>query len=199
MPRPRIGVFGGTFDPPHLGHLAIARAVRAALELDRVIVVPAGQPRLKATPPVAGPQDRLDMTRLAFADEPRTEVSRVDVDRPGSTYTIDTLRDLRAQISDQGPDAPLWFFITGADALDALDQWHEPDALIELAHFVGVQRPGHADPTPSIPRTAWSLVSMEPVDVSSTDIRARVRHGDPIDHLVPAAVAAYIHEHGLYR
>lgn len=199
MPRPRLGVFGGTFDPIHLGHVAVVRTVRDALDLDLVIVVPAGQPWLKASPPVASAEDRLAMTRLALADEPKTQVSRVDVDRPGSTYTVDTLRDLRAQHPRQGPDAPQWFFITGADALNTIGQWHQPDELIALAHLVGVQRPGHADPTPGIPDDAWSLVTMGPVDISSTDIRARVRAGEPIDHLVPAAVAAYIDEQRLYR
>ena len=199
MPRPRLGVFGGTFDPIHLGHVAIVRTVRDALDLDLVIIVPAGHPWLKPAPPEASAEDRLAMTRLAFAGEPRTEVSRVDIDRPGPTYTVDTLRDLRAAHPEQGPDARQWCFITGADALNTIDQWREPDALIEMAHLVGVQRPGHPAPTPAIPADAWSLVMMDPVDISSTDIRARVRAGEPIDHLVPKAVAAYIAEHRLYR
>lgn len=199
MPQPRIGVFGGTFDPIHLGHLAILRTVRDALGLDLVVVVPAGEPWMKLEPPIASPEDRLAMTRLALVGEPRTEVSRVDVDRAGPTYTVDTLRDLQAQRPHQGPDAPSWFFITGADALNSVDQWCEPDALIEMAHLVGVQRPGHPDPTPGIPASAWSIVRMQPVDISSTAIRARVRAGESIEHLVPAAVAAYIDEHGLYR
>ena len=199
MPRPRLGVFGGTFDPIHLGHVAVVRTVRDAFDLDLVIVVPAGQPWMKAAPPVASAEARLAMTRLAFADEPKTQVSRVDVDRPGPTYTVDTLRDLRAEYPGQGPDAPQWCFITGADALNTLDQWRDPAALMAMAHLVGVHRPGHAAPTPPIPAQAWSLVTMEPVDISSTDIRARVRAGEPIDHLVPAAVAAYIDEQRLYR
>lgn len=199
MPRPRIGVFGGTFDPIHLGHLAVVRAIRRALELDLVIVVPAGRPWMKPTPPTASPAARLEMTRLALADEPTTQVSRVDVDRPGPTYTVDTLRDLRAQHESQGPDAPEWFFITGADALNSVDQWHEPSALVAMAHLIGVQRPGHEAPRPPIPAETWTVVTMEPVDISSTDIRARVRAGEPIDHLVPEAVADYIDAHGLYR
>lgn len=199
MPRPRLGVFGGTFDPIHLGHVAIVRTVRDALALDLVIVVPAGQPWMKSEPPVASAEDRLAMTRLALALEPKTRVSRVDVDRPGPTYTVDTLRDLRGEYPTQGPDAPQWCFITGADALNTIDQWREPDALIEMAHLVGVQRPGHPAPTPPIPAQSWSLVAMDPVDISSTDIRARVRAGEPIDHLVPDAVAGYIAEHRLYR
>src|ERR1041384_996716 len=134
----RIGVMGGTFDPIHHGHLVAASEVQARFDLDRVIFVPTGQPWQKASREVSPAEDRYLMTVIATASNPRFSVSRVDVDRDGPTYTIDTLRDLRAR----QPDAEL-FFITGADALAAILSWKGAPALFELAHFIGVTRPGY--------------------------------------------------------
>lgn len=180
----RRGIFGGTFDPPHVGHVAAARAAVAALALDRVLFVPAGLPPQKHGHAPA--EDRYRMTALAIAGEPTFEVSRIELDRPGPSYTVDTLRALA------GADA--LFFICGADAIRDLTTWHEWEELPRLAHFVGVTRPG-VD-LPQVPYATY--VPMDGVDVSSTEIRARVAAGLPIDGMVTPAVATYIHEHRLY-
>ena len=135
----RIGVMGGTFDPIHHGHLVAASEVGHFFSLDEVIFVPTGQPWQKEGRRVSAAEDRYLMTVIATASNPRFSVSRVDIDRPGPTYTIDTLRDLRAQ---RGPDAE-FFFITGADALEQMMTWQDADELFKLAHFVGCTRPGH--------------------------------------------------------
>src|SRR6187551_3589238 len=134
----RLGVMGGTFDPIHHGHLVAASEVQALFGLDEVVFVPTGQPWHKVA--VSPKEHRYLMTVIATASNPRFTVSRVDVDRPGPTFTIDTLRDLRDQ---RGADVEL-FFITGADALAQILTWKDADILFELAHFVGVTRPGHA-------------------------------------------------------
>jgi nicotinate-nucleotide adenylyltransferase len=135
----RIGVMGGTFDPIHHGHLVAASEVGYHFSLDEVIFVPTGQPWQKKGRRVSPSEDRYLMTVIATASNPRFSVSRVDIDRPGPTYTIDTLRDLRLQ---RGPDAE-FFFITGADALEKMMTWQDADELFKLAHFVGCTRPGH--------------------------------------------------------
>ncbi len=188
---PRIGVLGGTFDPIHVGHLAAASEVHAALSLDRVLVVPAAEQPFKAGREVASGEDRLAMARLAVADDPRFEVSDVDILRGAPTYTIDTLTDLRAEI----PDA-VWFFVTGADALARLDEWRDSERLRALATFVGVTRPGYA--VPEGPRGV-TLVEVPALGVSSTDVRRRVVSDLPIRYLVPDVVADYIDKHCLYR
>src|SRR6202050_3564519 len=136
---PRLGVMGGTFDPIHHGHLVAASEVAHFFSLDEVIFVPTGQPWQKGDRVVSPAEDRDLMTVIAIASNPRFSVSRVDIDRPGETYTIDTLRDLRAE---RGPDAE-FFFITGADALTKMISWRDTDELFKLAHFVGCTRPGH--------------------------------------------------------
>src|ERR1700722_6464969 len=135
----RLGVMGGTFDPIHHGHLVAASEVADFLDLDEVIFVPTGQPWQKEDRKVSPAEDRYLMTVIATASNPRFSVSRVDIDRPGETYTIDTLRDLRAE---RGPDVE-FFFITGADALARMISWRDADELFDLAHFVGCTRPGH--------------------------------------------------------
>ncbi|WP_265101846.1 nicotinate-nucleotide adenylyltransferase [Demequina pelophila] len=183
-------MLGGTFDPIHLGHLAIASEVCAELGLDQVLLVPANGQPFKEGMEAASPAHRLAMCRLVAEDDERLAVSPVDIERGGTTYTVDTLMDLRAQ----RPDAEL-FFITGADALARLDEWREPERLTELATFVGVTRPGH-----SLVRLEWPHVLVEAPElaISSTDVRRRVRNGRPIRYLVPRRVAEYIAEHGLY-
>src|SRR5205085_10231109 len=137
--RRRLGVMGGTFDPIHHGHLVAASEVAAKFHLDEVVFVPTGQPWQKTAREVTEAEHRYLMTVVATASNPRFTVSRVDIDRPGLTYTIDTLRDLRAQ---RGDEAEL-FFITGADALAQILSWKDAEELFSLAHFVGVTRPGH--------------------------------------------------------
>jgi nicotinate-nucleotide adenylyltransferase len=191
----RIGVMGGTFDPIHHGHLVAASEVAASFELDQVVFVPTGAPWQKSDRDVSPAEDRYLMTVIATASDPRFSVSRVDVDRAGPTYTLDTLRDLRAAY----PDAGELYFITGADALAQLLTWRDVDALFALAHFVGVTRPGHTLADPGLPRGEVSLIEVPALAISSTDVRERVASGRPIDYLVPEGVARYVSKRGLYR
>jgi nicotinate-nucleotide adenylyltransferase len=186
---------GGTFDPVHHGHLVAASEVGARFQLDEVIFVPTGVPWQKTDRPVSPPEDRYLMTVIATASNPRFSVSRVDIDRPGRTYTIDTLRDLREQ---RGPDAE-FYFITGADALAAILTWRDADDLFSLAHFVGCTRPGHPLADPGLPAGRASLVEVPALAISSTECRDRVADGLPIWYLVPDGIVQYIHKRGLYR
>jgi nicotinate-nucleotide adenylyltransferase len=184
---------GGTFDPVHLGHLVAASEVAHRFGLGEVVFVPTGEPWQKGS--VSPAEDRYLMTVVATAPDPRFSVSRVDIDRDGPTYTVDTLRDLRAQY---GPDVEL-FFITGADALSAILTWHDHAEVLRLAHLVGVTRPGHALTDPGLPEGAVTLVEVPALAISSTDVRARVAAGEPITYLVPDGVERYIGKRGLYR
>jgi nicotinate-nucleotide adenylyltransferase len=188
----RIGVMGGTFDPIHHGHLVAASEVAHAFSLDEVVFVPTGQPEDKVGASAA--EDRYLMTVIATASNPRFSVSRVDIDRPGPTYTIDTLRDLRAA---RGPDDRL-FFITGADALARIMSWRDSAELFRLAHFVGCTRPGHRLTVAGIPDGKVSLIEIPALTISSTACRARVAKGEPIWYLVPDGIVQYIAKRGLY-
>jgi len=190
----RIGVMGGTFDPIHHGHLVAASEVGHAFALDEVVFVPTGQPWQKEHRQVSAAEDRYLMTVIATASNPRFSVSRVDIDRPGETYTIDTLRDLRAE---RGPDVEL-FFITGADALARMISWRDTDELFRLAHFVGCTRPGHRLSPTGLPEDRVSLIEIPALAISSTECRERVRQGDPIWYLVPDGIVQYISKRGLY-
>ena len=190
----RIGVMGGTFDPIHHGHLVAASEVGHAFALDEVGFVPTGQPWQKEHRQVSAAEDRYLMTVIATASNPRFSVSRVDIDRPGETYTIDTLRDLRAE---RGPDVEL-FFITGADALARMISWRDTDELFRLAHFVGCTRPGHRLSPTGLPEDRVSLIEIPALAISSTECRERVRQGDPIWYLVPDGIVQYISKRGLY-
>lgn len=183
---------GGTFDPIHHGHLVAASEVAAELDLDEVVFVPTGEPWQKAGKKVSPAEHRYLMTVVATASNPRFTVSRVDIDRPGPTYTADTLRDLRAQ----RPDAEL-FFITGADALEQIMTWKDVDEIWDLAHFVGVTRPGH-ELNDFGRDTDISLMEIPAMAISSTDCRERVRRGRPVWYLVPDGVVQYIAKHHLY-
>ncbi|SCK17803.1 nicotinate-nucleotide adenylyltransferase [Streptomyces sp. WMMB 322] len=189
----RLGVMGGTFDPIHHGHLVAASEVATRFHLDEVVFVPTGQPWQKSHQQVSPAEDRYLMTVIATASNPQFSVSRIDIDRGGRTYTIDTLRDLRAA----NPDTDL-FFITGADALAQILGWRDADELFSLAHFIGVTRPGHALTDPGLPDGGVSLVEVPALSISSTDCRARVRRGDPVWYLVPDGVVRYINKRGLY-
>lgn len=191
--RPAIGVMGGTFDPIHHGHLVAASEVMTVFGLDKVVFVPASVQPFKAGRRVTPAEDRYLMTVVATASNPRFEVSRVDIDRGGITYTIDTLSDLREQM----PDAD-FFFITGADALARIAQWKDAAKLFEMAHFIGVTRPGHSLAVEGIPRSAVSLLEVPAMAISSTDCRERVRRGAPVWYLVPDGVVQYINKHNLY-
>lgn len=190
--RPRIGIMGGTFDPIHHGHLVAASEAQVALGLDEVVFVPTGQPADK--PSVSLAEHRYLMAVIATASNPRFRVSRVDIDRPGTTYTVDTLRDMRSEF----PDAEL-FFISGADAIAALIGWKDSHDLASLAHFVGVSRPGHELSTGSLPDDRVTVLEVPALAISSTDCRARVGEGNSVWYLVPDGVVQYIAKHDLYR
>jgi nicotinate-nucleotide adenylyltransferase len=190
----RIGVMGGTFDPVHHGHLVAASEVAGRFSLDEVVFVPTGQPWQKTNHPVSTAEDRYLMTVIATASNPRFSVSRVDIDRNGPTYTIDTLNDLRERF---GEKAEL-FFITGADALEAILGWHRAAELFALAHFIGVTRPGHHLSDQGFPEGSVSLVEVPALAISSTDCRSRVLAGDPVWYLVPDGVVQYISKRNLY-
>ena len=189
---------GGTFDPIHHGHLVAASEVQARFALDEVVFVPTGVPWQKAGKRVSQSEDRYLMTTIATASNPRFSVSRVDIEREGPTYTVDTLRDIRAL---RGDDVDL-FFITGADALSQILTWRGADQLFDLAHFVGVSRPGvplgESDIT-HLPEDKVSLLEIPALAISSTACRERVREHLPIWYLVPDGIVQYIAKRGLYR
>ena len=192
--RLRLGVMGGTFDPVHHGHLVAASEAQAEFGLDEVVFVPTGRPWQKSGQQVAPAEHRYLMTVVATASNPRFTVSRVDIDRSGTTYTIDTLRDLRAE---RGDDVEL-FFITGADAMAQILSWKSSAEVFELAHFVGVTRPGHALSVAGLPDDRVSVMEVPALAISSTDCRERVRRGEPVWYLVPDGVVQYIAKHRLY-
>jgi nicotinate-nucleotide adenylyltransferase len=190
--RRRIGVMGGTFDPIHHGHLVAASEVAQSFGLDEVVFVPTGKPWQKG--PVSPAEHRYLMTVIATASNPQFTVSRVDIDRPGPTYTIDTLRDLK----EQHPEDEL-YFISGADAIAQILTWRDADQLWKLAHFVAVSRPGHELSVTGLPKGDVSLLEVPALAISSTDCRSRVSRGFPVWYLVPDGVVQYISKHHLYR
>lgn len=194
----RVGVMGGTFDPIHHGHLVAASEVADMFHLDEVIFVPTGQPWQKSAKVISAAEDRYLMTVIATASNPRFSVSRVDIDRKGPTYTVDTLRDLHTRFGDKAD----LFFITGADALAKILSWKDAEQLFRLAHFIGVTRPGFQLSDAHVPAESAgsvSLVQVPAMAISSTDCRNRVASGQPIWYLVPDGVVQYITKHHLYR
>ncbi len=196
----RLGLLGGTFDPPHYGHLIAAQEVAWRLHLDRVLFLPARQNPLKRGETSSAAEDRCEMVALAIDDDPRFELSRLDLNRPPPSYSADLLRALAS------PDREL-FFMVGADIVPELPKWREPEEILRLARLVVVNRPGAPNPDPGLDRLVKSFpaatgrvdcVHIPGVDVSSTEIRQRVRAGAPIRYLTPPAVERYIEEKGLY-
>jgi nicotinate-nucleotide adenylyltransferase len=194
----RVGVMGGTFDPIHHGHLVTAEEAVVQFGLDQVVFVPTGRPWMKADRVVSPSEDRYLMTVVATASNPRFSVSRVEIDREGPTYTVDTLREL----ADEHPDAEL-YFITGADAILEIFDWKDPEDVLGLAHFIAATRPGYdlarfeaAAPThhPKV-----STMDIPALAISSSDIRQRVKEGRAIRYLLPEGVKSYIEKQGLYR
>jgi nicotinate-nucleotide adenylyltransferase len=189
---------GGTFDPIHHGHLLTAEEAAVQFGLEQVIFVPTGQPWMKADREVSPAEDRYLMTVIATASNPRFTVSRIEIDRAGPTYTVDTLRALR----ELHPGAEL-FFVTGADAMLEIFQWKDPGELLSLAHFIAATRPGYdlahfqAEARAAHPNV--TVMNIPALAISSTDIRQRVREGRPIRYLVPEGVKSYIEKAGLYR
>jgi nicotinate-nucleotide adenylyltransferase len=196
----RLGILGGTFDPIHYAHLVVAEECRYRLDLDHVLLVPSAQPPHKQGRRVAPAADRLRMVELAVANNPRLRVSRLEVDREGPSYSVDTVRALR---QEHGPEAEL-FFIIGVDALSEMITWREPRALLRLCKLAVVSRPTYnLDLTPLLPRLPELAervvrVPVPALDISSTDLRRRVARGEPIKYQLPEAVELYIREHGLY-
>jgi nicotinate-nucleotide adenylyltransferase len=196
-----IGLLGGSFDPIHVGHLHIARQACAGLALDRVVFVPAGQPPHKLDQALTDPEHRFEMVRLALAEEPCFSVSRIDLDRPGPCYSVDTVRLLQEQ---WGPEARIYFLI-GADSLVDLPTWYQPRRLLDLCQVVAIDRPGYGVDLTALERRfpgaspAILLEHVPPIGVSATEIRRRVAEQRSIEGLVPPAVASYIEAHGLYR
>lgn len=197
-----VAIFGGTFDPIHVGHLIVAEEVRVKLGVEEIVFVPVGQPWLKADRRISSGKHRLAMIRLAIADNPHFKVSTLEIDRPGLTYTVDTVDMLRRQM---GSEAKL-FFLMGGDSLRELPQWKEPKRLIQLCRLVVFTRPGSRLPSmkgleEGVPGVSDNIVIVEvpQIDVSATEVRQQVRQGDPIDELVLPAVKDYILGSGLYR
>jgi nicotinate-nucleotide adenylyltransferase len=189
----RVGIMGGTFDPIHHGHLVAASEVESLFELDEVIFVPTGEPWQKSERRVSPAEHRYLMTVIATASNPRFWVSRVDIDRDGPTYTIDTIRDIAAQ----RPGAEL-FFITGADALAQILSWKDAEDALSLARFIGVTRPGYELSDDHLPTDSVTLLDVPAMAISSSDVRARVVAGRPVWYLVPDGVVQYINKHELY-
>jgi nicotinate-nucleotide adenylyltransferase len=193
-PARRVGVMGGTFDPIHHGHLVAASEVQAWFGLDEVVFVPTGAPWQKAERQVTEAEHRYLMTVIATASNPRFWVSRVDIDRAGPTYTIDTIRD----IEKQRPGAEL-YFITGADALAQILSWKDAEEALKYARFVGVTRPGYELSDAHLPIDSVMLLDVPAMAISSSDCRERVANGQPVWYLVPDGVVQYINKHRLYR
>ena len=190
----RVGVMGGTFDPIHHGHLVAASEVAERFGLDEVVFVPTGRPWQKQEREVSPAEDRYLMTVIATASNPRFSVSRIDIDRDGPTFTVDTLSELHAV---RGSGVEL-FFITGADALAQILSWQRAEEAVGMAHFVGVTRPGHVLADPGLPDGRVSLVEIPALAISSSDCRERVGANQPIWYLVPDGVVQYIAKRGLY-
>jgi nicotinate-nucleotide adenylyltransferase len=182
---------GGTFDPIHHGHLSTASEVAELFDLDEVVFVPTGQPWQKSAQHVSPPEDRYLMTVIATASNPRFSVSRMEIDRVGPTYTVDTLREL-------ADDDTELFFITGADALLGILSWDRADEMFAMANFIGVTRPGYDSSSVDLPADTVSFVEVPALSISSTDIRLRVATGKPIWYLVPDGVVQYVTKRGLY-
>ena len=200
----RIGILGGTFDPPHLGHLLIAETARVALELDSVLFLPAGQPWLKSGQRVTPSEHRLRMVELAVADNPDFCVCDCEVRRSGASYTVDTLRELRGAY----PDSAEWYFIVGSDVLDQFHLWKEPEGILDLCRLAVIERPGGPDDgvaalAKRFPDTVASgavvPVAGPRVDFSASELRRILAEGRSVRYQVPDPVAEYIGQHGLYR
>ena len=193
------GVFGGTFDPIHNGHLVVAEEVRAQLNLDEVIFVTAGQPWLKSDCPISAVEHRLEMVRLAVADTAYFKLSTIETEQDGLSYTVDTIAMFQHQLGAE------LFFILGWDALARLSEWKDPSRLIAMCRLVAVPRPGYSIPDlkkleVEVPGISQRTVLMDKpcIDVSATEIRKLVAHNQSVGHLIPKLVNNYIEEHNLY-
>jgi nicotinate-nucleotide adenylyltransferase len=196
----RLGILGGTFDPPHFGHLRLAEAALSQLSLDKVLFAPVGMQPLKQEERSSTPEQRARMVELAIAGDPRFALSRVDLDRPGPHYTVNLL----AIIHQQYPDAALWF-VMGEDSLGDLLRWRDPARVIQLARLAVLRRPDYEPDWPRFDRALPDLrarldwIEHAEIDISATDIRQRIQHGLPIDSLVPPEVIEFIRSQRLYQ
>lgn len=200
--RKALGILGGTFDPVHYGHLVAAQYAAYGFHLDRVIFMPAAQPPHKDADGVLDARHRLAMVDLAIADNPAFEMSTLEVDRSGVSYTIDTIETLQ----ETYPGADI-YFIMGMDSIYILDTWKDVERLVTLCRFIVVTRPAYelnrSDPAlQGVPQGFWKqadFLEIPAMDISSTDLRARVQQGKPIRYLLPPAVEKYIYDHSLYK
>ncbi|MFC2039662.1 nicotinate-nucleotide adenylyltransferase [Chloroflexota bacterium] len=197
----KIGIYGGTFDPVHNGHLRVAEHATKVLGLEKIVFIPAGNPYLKPGRPVASASDRLAMLKLSIAGQDRMEVSRLEMDRAGVTYTVDTMR----QLKEAHPEVDL-YFILGQDILPELPRWHQPAELLELCRIVAAPRPGANPPDLTalgklLPGSEERIILLTgpEIDLSASGIRHTAARGDDISGMVSAAVAGYIREQGLYK
>jgi nicotinate-nucleotide adenylyltransferase len=196
----KLGILGGTFDPPHFGHLRLAEAALTQLSLDKVLFAPAGVQPLKQGHPATAPEQRARMVELAIADQPRFALSRADLDRPGPHYTVDLL----AIVQQQYPAAALWF-ILGEDSLGDLLRWRDPARIVQFARLAVLRRPGYEPDWAVLDRALPDLrarldwIEYGEIDISASDIRQRVQRGLPLTSLVPAPVIDYLLAQQLYR
>ncbi len=197
----KIGVLGGTFDPVHRGHIMVAEAARDSLSLDRLLVVPAGQPPFKGDEPVTPAEHRLAMLRLAVAGMPGVEVSTIEMERPGPSYTVDTI----AELSEQYGEDDEIYFVIGWDSLEQLPGWRETERILGMCKLAAVPRPGWEKPDvpaleEKLPGISQRVVLLDKphVDISASAIRKMAADGKSIESLVPESVAEYIKEHKLY-
>ena len=189
----RIGILGGTFNPVHQGHLLLAEGALAKIPLDQVLWIPAAVSPHKPLEGNASAQDRYRMVELAIQNQPAFRISRIELDRPPPSYTIDTVRQLQADPAYRGA---IWYFLIGSDAAQELSTWREIKLLMTLVQFVAIPRPGRL-PAPLLPGVL--SINVETLEISASEIRGRVKHGQSIEGLVPEAVRRYIEERGLYR
>lgn len=200
MPRPyqififmRIGLLGGTFNPIHTGHLVLAQECWYKLGLDKVVFIPAFTPPHKQVEGGVSPADRLNMVRLALEGDKRFEISTYEMDKPGTSYTVETLKHFRSVYDEEAE----LFFITGADSAESLSMWRSPEEILKLATFVIATRPGWGEESPYHDRVKRVVIPQ--IEVSSSSVRRRIADKEPIDYIVPAAVVNYIRNKGLYR
>ncbi|MCR5004398.1 MAG: nicotinate-nucleotide adenylyltransferase [Clostridiales bacterium] len=194
--KQKIAVMGGTFDPIHMGHLMVAEIIRADAGMDRVLFIPAGEPPHKQGYQVLSGEERYRMTELAIQNNPYFEASRMEIDRPGRTYTYETLQ----MLEDQNDGSKEYYYILGADAFAYVPHWREVQKVIRRARFLVVRRPGHEIVVPSeIEGIRYQVVEAALMDISSTQIRGRIHEGKSIRYMVPENVRQYIEENGFYR
>ena len=197
----RTGVLGGTFDPIHNAHIMVAEEAISSLDLAEVLFIPTAQTPLKEDLPMSAVEHRVQMVRLAIADYPQFKLSTVEIDRPGTSYTVDTISELRDKLGDENE----LFFLVGWDSLSQLHRWREPARIVKMCRLVAVPRPGYSLPDmdsleKDVPGLSQKLILLNKpeIDISSTSIRERVARGLSIDQLVPPPVADYIKQNRLY-